>query len=92
MANKEHLAILRQGVDAWNRWRKENPEVKPDLRGAFLSYATLVETNLKGAVLDGCHIYGISAWNLELDEDTKQEGLIITPHGQVEGFQRVRAS
>ena len=31
MANKEHLAILKQGVEVWNKWRKENPEIKPDL-------------------------------------------------------------
>ena len=32
MANPEHLEILKQGVDVWNRWREENPEVKPDLK------------------------------------------------------------
>ena len=32
MANKEHLAILGQGIDVWNQWRKENAEVKPDLK------------------------------------------------------------
>jgi uncharacterized protein YjbI with pentapeptide repeats len=31
MANEEHLAILRQGVYAWNNWRMCNPEVIPDL-------------------------------------------------------------
>lgn len=31
MANKEHLKILKQGVEAWNKWREENPDVEPDL-------------------------------------------------------------
>ena len=34
MANPEHLAKLKQGVDAWNQWRKENPDTKVDLSGA----------------------------------------------------------
>jgi hypothetical protein len=34
MANQEHLAILRQGVQAWNTWREANPEIRPDLREA----------------------------------------------------------
>jgi hypothetical protein len=32
MANEEHLAILRKGVEAWNAWRKENPDIRPELR------------------------------------------------------------
>jgi hypothetical protein len=36
-----------------------------------------VETILRGADLRECHIYGISAWNLEL-EGTRQQNLIIT--------------
>ncbi|MBB3189228.1 pentapeptide repeat-containing protein [Halomonas cerina] len=36
MANPEHLAILAQGVEAWNEWRKANPGIKPDLSGAEL--------------------------------------------------------
>jgi uncharacterized protein YjbI with pentapeptide repeats len=31
MANPEHLEILKQGVEAWNKWREENPGVEPDL-------------------------------------------------------------
>jgi hypothetical protein len=37
MANEEHLAVLRQGVDAWNAWRKEHPDVVPDLSEVDLS-------------------------------------------------------
>jgi uncharacterized protein YjbI with pentapeptide repeats len=37
MANKEHLAILKEGVEAWNEWRGKNPDVRPDLIGAYLS-------------------------------------------------------
>ena len=41
MANPEHLAILKQGVDAWNTWRREHPLVRPDFGGANLREAHL---------------------------------------------------
>ena len=28
MANPEHLAKLKEGVEAWNKWRKDNPKIK----------------------------------------------------------------
>lgn len=37
MANQEHLKILNRGVEYWNQWRKDNPDVRPDLRGANLT-------------------------------------------------------
>jgi hypothetical protein len=37
MANPKHLAIIKQGVEAWNDWRSAQHRVKPDLRGADLS-------------------------------------------------------
>jgi uncharacterized protein YjbI with pentapeptide repeats len=51
MANKEHLEILGQGVEVWNRWREENPYVVPDLIKANLSGATLSGINLSKADL-----------------------------------------
>ena len=47
MANPEHLAILKEGVQAWNKWRAENAEDRPDLRGADLSGADLSEADLR---------------------------------------------
>ena len=31
MAKPEHVEILQQGVEVWNKWREENPDVVPDL-------------------------------------------------------------
>ena len=73
MANPEHLSILKQGVEKWNRWRKEHLEVEPDLSGAGLNEANLCraylrsvdfggvylnEANLSGADLTGAHLRG----------------------------------
>jgi hypothetical protein len=52
MANQEHLAILKQGVDVWNTWREEHPEVWPALREADLS-----KSNLKKVDLSGAHLF-----------------------------------
>jgi uncharacterized protein YjbI with pentapeptide repeats len=56
MANDEHVALLKQGVDAWNRWRDENSEVRPDLTEADLFAADLTRTNLRGANLNGANL------------------------------------
>ena len=39
MANPEHLAKLKEGVEAWNKWRKDNPKIKRDLTEANLGAA-----------------------------------------------------
>ena len=43
--------ILKKGVDAWNAWRRENPDIRPDLREADLRGANLGEADLRGADL-----------------------------------------
>lgn len=48
-----------------------------DLSGANLTYSRFVEVNLEGASIANCSIYGISAWNLRVNE-TNQFNLIIT--------------
>jgi len=51
MANPEHVAILKQGVEVWNQWRKENTQVAPDLFQADLRGADLRKADLREAVL-----------------------------------------
>ena len=55
-----------------------------NLRAANLRGAFLLETDLRDAVLDGCRIYGVSAWNVMVNEGTKQQDLVITPLGEPE--------
>lgn len=56
MANEEHLALLRRGVEVWNQWRKENPEVRPNLKGVNFSKAILINAVLSGADLRGADL------------------------------------
>jgi uncharacterized protein YjbI with pentapeptide repeats len=68
VANEEHLAILRQGVNAWNQWREENPRIEPDLREASLYGADLRGADLSGADLSGAILSGANlreAWTSE---------------------------
>lgn len=46
MADERQLALLRQGVDAWNAWREQNPTVLVDLCEANLAGANLAGVNL----------------------------------------------
>ncbi len=56
MADIKQLEIIKQGPEAWNKWRKENPGVNVDLTGANLSGANLSEANLNGALLSGADL------------------------------------
>ena len=56
MAVKEHVEKLNEGVDSWNEWRQENPDVKPNLREANLREANLRGANLRGANLQGADL------------------------------------
>src|SRR6516164_4909358 len=56
MANEEHVAILKKGVDAWNAWRDKNPDIRPDLSEANLSDAELAEADLSRADLSDAHL------------------------------------
>jgi uncharacterized protein YjbI with pentapeptide repeats len=61
MADEEHIALLKQGMGVWNKWRDERSDIRPDLaemslsqedlRGANLSRADLGRVDLSRAAL-----------------------------------------
>jgi uncharacterized protein YjbI with pentapeptide repeats len=66
LADEEQLAILRQGVAAWNAWRDSDSGRQVDLgyadlsganlRGAKLSWTSLYHADLRGANLAGADL------------------------------------
>ena len=63
MANQEHLDILAKGVEAWNAWRRRNPNTLCELSDSNLSRAVLSRANLglvrlRGATLSEATLTG----------------------------------
>ncbi|MEM8642474.1 MAG: pentapeptide repeat-containing protein [Cyanobacteria bacterium P01_G01_bin.54] len=56
MANPEHLAILEQGVEVWNAWREQNPDIRPNLQKYDLQNANLRTINFQNADLRGAKL------------------------------------
>jgi hypothetical protein len=59
MPNEDHLEILKQGVPAWNDWRKNNPQVVPDLSGADLKHQYLRSVNLRETNLSQANLWKV---------------------------------
>jgi Pentapeptide repeats (8 copies) len=79
MANPDHLERLKQGkqgVDAWNAWRRQEPSVRPELdgvdfsganfRGVDFTWADLREADLSGADLTWADLFEASLVAAEL--------------------------
>jgi uncharacterized protein YjbI with pentapeptide repeats len=73
MADQAQLQTLMEGVETWNQWRAENPEIRPDLSfaclderdfrranlaGVNLTHAFLHDADLRGADLRGATLVG----------------------------------
>jgi uncharacterized protein YjbI with pentapeptide repeats len=67
LANPEHLAILKQGVEVWNQWRARGL-VEPDLRGAKLKGRDLVRADLTICDLRGSDLSGADLHEVDLRE------------------------
>ena len=78
MANPGHLTKLKEGVEAWNKWRKDKPKIRRDLTEANLTEVNLTEVNLRkvdlgyasltGAVLEKADLKEASLFGVNLKE------------------------
>jgi uncharacterized protein YjbI with pentapeptide repeats len=70
-ADQHQLAILRTGVDQWNRWRKSKQTMRPALQGvnfngADLTGADLSNSDLSGASMVGANLSAAQLTNADL--------------------------
>ena len=79
MANEEHVAKLKKGVEAWNQWRKENIKAfyqrqidqdHPEIINPDLSMANLRKADLSGANLIWADLHEADLRNASLVEAT----------------------
>ena len=70
MPNQQHVEILKSGVGAWNHWRENNPDIKPDLSGAILNGANLANANLAGVDLSEARLRNATLTDADLTEAT----------------------
>jgi uncharacterized protein YjbI with pentapeptide repeats len=64
MADESQLKILKEGVAAWNEWRRKDI-IQVDLSGADLSGAHLREADLSEAYLTRADLSGANLPDLE---------------------------
>ena len=83
MAEGDHVARLRQGVEAWNQWRRRNPKIRPALVGASLRGADLREADLSDTTLFGAKLSGANLFSADLCDTAFREPLlrrVLTGH------------
>lgn len=81
MPNEEHVEILKQGRTIWDRWRYENPHIRPDLYCADLSnndlsYYNLEDANLFHSNLKGANLSKAKLNRANLAEATLRDAII----------------
>ena len=68
MSENKDIQRLAQGVDDWNAWRADHPEVKPDLNGVHLDGQDLAEINLRQANLNNANLTGVDLSGADLSQ------------------------
>ncbi|GMX64359.1 pentapeptide repeat-containing protein [Paenibacillus elgii] len=73
MIHGEHVEILKKGVKHWNKWRENNPDVHPNLRGVNF-YDLEIEYN---CVYGEPHFESANFSNTDLSSSIIRDGIYI---------------
>ncbi len=76
MATQEHLAVLYEGVNAWNEWRLHESVLRPDLSDVTLRECDLTWANLRGAIMRGADLISADMTEADLSEADLSEGCL----------------
>jgi uncharacterized protein YjbI with pentapeptide repeats len=77
MANSDHISIIRDGVEFWNRWRAGHTSVVPDLSGAELRGMNLEGANFCAANLNGVDLTGANLLGGNLERAQMVHALML---------------
>jgi uncharacterized protein YjbI with pentapeptide repeats len=87
MAQEQHFKLLTEAIQKrdiaiWNRWRQENPDIRPDLSGMDLKRADLKKAALQGAILKNANLRGTDLSFADLSgADFHKANLVLTHLG-----------
>ena len=60
MIERDHFAILQEGVDTWNAWRSANPDINPCIAGHALTDVNLAGANFRAADLSRMNLLRVN--------------------------------
>jgi len=75
--NQEHYDKLMEGVESWNKWREENPDIIPNLQGAKFYDEDLLKANLEGANLQEADLNDTQLYGTNLEGANLQGAYLL---------------
>ncbi len=89
MANPEHFDMINQDVEAWNEWREENPDIRPDLSEVNLIIPTLSMADLTDVNFYGTDLTGVDFQGADLEGANLESANLLTAVFDDANLQRV---
>ena len=85
MPNREHLKILKSGLDPWDKWRANNPHIRPNLSKIKLNWNSnfrglnLIGTDLRGADLQVADFHAANLSRADLrNAELRRSSFLVT--------------
>jgi hypothetical protein len=74
MANESDVNVLARGVQDWNKWRADNPRLRPNLEELTLTRSEFPSIDLRGCSLRGADFGGSNLLGADFSSPTRPSG------------------